>query len=42
LLRPQGLEQVSYQRLPDKWRIGPNEVHPFLLKVRQVNKPGRS
>jgi ubiquinone/menaquinone biosynthesis C-methylase UbiE len=41
LLPPQGLEQVSYQQLPDKWRIGSNEVHPFLLKVRQVNEPGQ-
>lgn len=34
LLRQQQFEEVSYQQLSDKWRLGTNEVSLFLLKAK--------
>jgi ubiquinone/menaquinone biosynthesis C-methylase UbiE len=34
LLRQQQFEEVSYHQLSDKWRLGTNEVSPFLLKAK--------
>ena len=31
------LEEVSYERLPEKWRTGPFEADAFLLKARRVS-----
>ncbi|MCL0057344.1 methyltransferase domain-containing protein [Dehalococcoidia bacterium] len=37
LILDQQLEEVSYQQLSDKWRMGFNAVCPFLLKVKWVS-----
>ena len=37
LLSQHQLEEVSYQRLPEKWRAGPFEADAFLLKARRVS-----
>jgi ubiquinone/menaquinone biosynthesis C-methylase UbiE len=36
LLSQHLLEEVSYQRLPEKWHTGPFEADAFLLKARRV------
>jgi ubiquinone/menaquinone biosynthesis C-methylase UbiE len=36
LMSRQQLEEVHYEELSIKWRIGSNEVSPFLLKVRRA------
>ena len=36
LLSQHQLEEVSYERLPEKWRTGPFEADAFLLKARRV------